>query len=118
MKKIKFVPSKIHGVLDYLVDVVLVSVPLVMDFGKSSSFALYIPIAIGILNLLYSLCTEYHFGLLKVIPFKSHLALDFLVGIPLIITAVFVGINSLAGGFNLLMGVGIILAVLFSKNDA
>lgn len=117
MKNIKFIPIQIHGLLDYLVDVVLILTPVIFNFQDKSDLAFYLPIAIGLFNLLYSLSTNYQMGLFKFLSFKGHLALDFLVGIPLILGSIMIRLNSLPGFFCLLMGIGIILAVLFTKSN-
>ena len=73
MKKIKFISPSLHGILDYMVDITLISVPLIFNFRAISDTVFWVPIAIGLSNLLYSLFTVYSRSLVPLIPFYLHL---------------------------------------------
>lgn len=75
------IPTRVHGVLDYLFGAVLVFVGVV-QFGTSTAAGM-VPLVLGIGALLYSLATRYEFGLLKAIPMPVHLMLDLVSGIVL-----------------------------------
>lgn len=47
---------------------------------------MWIPIILAVFTLLLSLLTDYEFGLFRVIPMKTHLALDVATGLFLVIS--------------------------------
>lgn len=75
----KIIPRKIHGFLDYLVGMVLIAVPWLFGFADDGP-ATYIPVALGAGALVYSILTNYEWGLVRLIPFRVHLLLDVLSG--------------------------------------
>ena len=71
--------SRAHGVLDYVVGLGLILSPRI--FGLDTSIAEgKVPMMLGWAALIYSLLTRYELGLLKVLPFRAHLALDVMSG--------------------------------------
>jgi hypothetical protein len=74
------ISRRTHGVLDYVVGIVLILAPRIFGFdtgGRESR----IPIILGIAALVYSLLTNYELGVFKVLPFRLHLTLDTLSGL-------------------------------------
>ena len=71
----RFIPTRIHGVLDYLTAGVLIAAPLMLDFRKGDART-WLPVSLGVGTIVYSLLTDYELGLVKVIPMPVHLALD------------------------------------------
>lgn len=74
----KIISSRVHGVLDYVVGALLIAAPWMMNMTGA---AFYVPVILGAGTLLYSLFTDYELGLARMIPFRSHLALDAVSGI-------------------------------------
>jgi hypothetical protein len=72
----RFLPTRAHGVLDYLVGLLLVASPWLFGFADGPAAARGAPIALGAGALLYSLLTDYELGLLRVVPMPGHLLLD------------------------------------------
>jgi hypothetical protein len=73
------IPRNIHGILDYIVGLALIAAPWLFGFADDSA-ATYVPVILGLGSLLYSLMTRYEAGLIKLIPFKTHLVLDVMAG--------------------------------------
>lgn len=67
------IPPRIHGVIDYVYSSILIVVGLYFGIGTTAGA---VPAIIGAGSILYSLMTAYELGLVKLIPFKGHLALD------------------------------------------
>ena len=76
----RFIPTRIHGVLDYLVGIVLIIAPWVLGFGDEGGAATWVPVALGAAAIVYSLLTDYELGLVKIIPMPVHLGLDMASG--------------------------------------
>ena len=76
----KILSSRTHGVLDYLVGVLLIVSPWLFDFAQHGAET-WIFVALGAGAILYSLLTRYEMGVVGLIPFKAHLAIDVMSGI-------------------------------------
>ncbi|WP_439629997.1 SPW repeat domain-containing protein [Gemmata sp.] len=75
----RFIPTRVHGVLDYLWGASLVAAPWAGGFGSMWAEAM-VPVAIGFGAIFYSLFTEYECGVRSVIPMRMHLQLDVAAG--------------------------------------
>ena len=73
----KPIPTKVHGVLDYMTAAFLHTLPRVM--GWSDNVTRVLDVAAGGATG-YSLFTDYELGLVKALPMKAHLTLDALGG--------------------------------------
>lgn len=114
----KFISSKVHGILDYIVAVALFFAPIIFGFQSVGGAAVVVPMVLGIALALYSLCTEYELGVLKLIDFQYHLAID-------VIAALFLAVSPFLFGFinqapnvwlpHILVGVAVVLVVMFSR---
>ena len=71
----RFIPTRVHGMLDYLTAGVLIAAPSVLGL-RHNGMQRWLPIGLGIGTIGYSLLTDYELGLFKVIPMPMHLALD------------------------------------------
>lgn len=74
------IPTRVHGILDYLVGIVLIAAPWLLGFADNGP-AQWVPVGLGIGVIIYSLLTDYEFGITPAIPFQAHLGLDVLGGI-------------------------------------
>lgn len=75
----RIISSKVHGVLDFSVGLLLVMFPWLAGFAQGGPET-WVMVVLGIAPLLYSPFTNYELGWIKVIPFKAHLVIDFLSG--------------------------------------
>ncbi|HET6762016.1 MAG TPA: SPW repeat protein [Longimicrobiaceae bacterium] len=74
----RFFTTRIHGVLDYLVGLLLIAVPLTQHWAGAAGT---VPMALGAATLVYSICTDYELGLVRKLPMPVHLWLDGLSGL-------------------------------------
>jgi threonine/homoserine efflux transporter RhtA len=86
------IPTRIHGVLDYLLGLVLIASPWLFGFDDEGT-ARWVPIIIGAGVLLYSLLTDYELGAVRAIPMSVHLLLDFAGGVVLAASPWLFGFN-------------------------
>jgi len=70
-----FIPTRIHGVVDYVVGVALIAAPWIFQFNDVSS-AKWVAIGVGATIIAYSLLTDYELGAIRAIPMPGHLLLD------------------------------------------
>lgn len=120
MNSIRFLPTSMHGVLDYLVGIALIAAPWIFGFAYVGGAAVYVPIILGIALIVYSLVTKYELGIpgIKFLPMPYHLVIDF-------IAAAFLAASPWIFGFaskplnvwlpHLVVGIVVILVVLVSQ---
>lgn len=74
----RFVPTLIHGVIDYLVGLLLIALPFMLGLqGVPRMLLLGLAAAV----LLYSFCTDYELGAVRYLRIRFHLLLDAAFGI-------------------------------------
>jgi hypothetical protein len=76
----RFIPTKTHGYLDYIVGLFLIAAPWLLDFNRGGAET-WVPVALGAGALVYSLITDYEMGASRVISMRTHLMLDIMSGI-------------------------------------
>ena len=81
----KFVTQRIHAFLDYPVAVALMALPFLLGLGDSNPLALQLSVATGIAAFVLTLLTDHELGVYRVISYKVHLIVDFLVAVVFII---------------------------------
>ena len=75
----RFIPTKFHAPLDYIVGAVLIAGPWIFQYSDSGA-ATAISIVLGIGLIAYSLFTNYELGLWKVAPMTVHNLIDIVAG--------------------------------------
>ena len=75
----RFIPTKFHAPLDYIVGVALIAAPWIFQFSDHTA-ATVVPIVLGIGLIVYSLFTNYELGLWKVAPMAVHNLIDIVAG--------------------------------------
>lgn len=116
----KFLPTKVHGLLDYIVGIALILAPEIFRFSDVGGAAVIIPRVLGIVLVIYSLFTKYEWGVFKVLPMTYHLVVDFLA-------ALFLALSPFLFGFHndkknawiphIVVGIVVILVVLVSQTQ-
>ncbi|WP_242920521.1 SPW repeat protein [Pontibacter liquoris] len=81
----RFIPTRFHGIVDYVVGLVFVLAPWLFNFSDNTTATWTIVIA-GVITLAQSVFTNYELGLIKKIPMQSHLMIDFGLGVVLALT--------------------------------
>ena len=99
----RFLPTRVHGYLDYLLGAVLLMGPWVFNFDRGGAET-WIPVLLGAGVMLYSLFTDYEMGLMKSIPMPVHLWLDGLVGVLLALSPWLFGFSRYVWAPHLLLG--------------
>lgn len=120
MNSIRFIPTSVHGVLDYLVGIALIAAPWLFGFAYVGGIAVYLPIILGIVLILYSLITKYELGIpsIKFIPMPYHLLIDFIAAALLALSPFLFGFSSRPLNVwlpHLIVGIVVILVVLVSQ---
>lgn len=85
-------PTRIHGVLDYTVGVLLIVLPFALKFGEGAQT--WVPAALGGAAIIYSLFTDYELGAVRRIQMPVHLWLDALSGVLLAVSPWLLGFDT------------------------
>jgi SPW repeat-containing protein len=75
----RFIPTKFHAPLDYIVGAALIAAPWIFQFSDVEA-ATVVPIVLGIGLIGYSLFTDYELGVWKVAPMAVHNLIDIAAG--------------------------------------
>jgi len=75
----RFIPTKFHAPLDYIVGVALIAAPWIFQFSDVSAAAV-VSIVLGSGLIAYSLLTDYELGVWKVAPMAVHNVIDVVAG--------------------------------------
>ncbi len=79
------IPTRMHGVLDYGMAAVLIVAPWLFGFADNGA-AMAIPIVVGLTVVAYSLFTNYELGLVRRLSMPTHLVLDGIGGLLLLVS--------------------------------
>jgi 4-hydroxybenzoate polyprenyltransferase len=109
----RIISSKLHGVLDYGVGMLLIIIPWLAGFAQGGAET-WVPVSLGVAALLYSLFTNYELGRIKVLSFRVHLVIDFLSGMMLAASPWLFGFKDQVYIPHLVLGLLEIVVVLMS----
>jgi hypothetical protein len=76
----RFIPTWIHGLLDYPMSILLMSLPWLGGFANGGA-AQWIPVMAGVAMLGLSAMTAYEAGLVRTVPMSAHLLVDAVMGL-------------------------------------
>jgi hypothetical protein len=77
---LRILPTRVHGVLDYVVGALLIALPWLGGFALGGAET-WVPVILGALAIVYSLFTDYELGVWPRLAMSTHLALDAVHGI-------------------------------------
>lgn len=113
----KFVTKRIHAFLDYPVAVALIALPFLLGLGSSNPLALQLSVATGIAAFLLTLLTDHHLGVFRVISYKIHLIVDFLVGAVFVIAPFIFSFEGIDAYYYWINGVAVLSVVSLHKPE-
>jgi hypothetical protein len=76
----RFVPTWIHGIADWLLGILLIAVPYILGFARGGAET-FVPVALGITGLIVTFFTNHEYGIVRRIPMIGHLWVDGFAGI-------------------------------------
>ena len=85
-------PTRIHGMLDYLLGALLIASPWLFGFADHAA-ARWVPVVLGAGVLLYSLFTDYELGAVRKLQMPAHLLLDATGGVLLAVSPWLLGFD-------------------------
>ncbi|MEO9511148.1 MAG: hypothetical protein ABJN84_04070 [Flavobacteriaceae bacterium] len=113
----KFITKRIHAFLDYPVAVALIVLPFLLGLGDSNPLAIQLSVATGIAAFALTLLTNHHLGVFKVIPYKFHLLVDFIVAIVFILAPFVLSFQGIDAYYYWINGIAVLTVVSLHKAE-
>ena len=110
----RFISTRMHGVLDYATGLLLIVLPYVLGFADGT-IAQWLPQALGVGAIVYAVFTDYELGVVRAIPMRVHLFLDIASGLLLTASPWLFGFADRVFWPHLILGVAEIGAGLMTR---
>jgi hypothetical protein len=110
----RFISTRFHGVLDYLVGILLIAAPWLFDFAQGGAET-WVPVIFGAGALLYSMFTNYELGLVRRLSMRTHLSLDAASGVLLAASPWILGFSEVVFWPHLILGLFEVVAALTTR---
>lgn len=113
----KFVTKRIHAYLDYPVAIALMVLPFILGLGDSNVIALKLSVVVGVAAFVLTLLTNHHLGVYRVVSYKMHLIVDFLVGVVFIAAPFALGFEGIDAYYYWINGATVLSVVSMHKPE-
>lgn len=110
----RFIPTRIHGMLDYGMGLLLIAAPWILGFAAGGAET-WVPVILGAGVIGYSLFTDYELGVVRTISMPAHLWLDGLGGLLLAASPWLFGFSDHVWVPHLVLGLAEVGAALLTK---
>lgn len=111
----KPITTRTHGVIDYVVGILLILAPFILGFAHGGP-EMWVPILLGAGTILYSMFTAYELGVVGSIPMRGHLTLDLCSGILLAVSPWLFGFSEIVWAPHLIVGLMEIVVSLMTQS--
>jgi hypothetical protein len=112
----RFLPTRLHGVIDYIWGAALLTTPWLLGYSDMRA-ATWLAVIFGVGAFLYSAVTDYEPGLIRILPMPVHLVIDGLGGAVLAATPWIFGFADRVFAPHLLFGLFSVVASLVTRTD-
>ncbi len=113
----RFITKSLHAYLDYRVALGLIIMPFILGIGSINPVALYLSVTTGAAAFILTLLTDHQFGLIRVLPYKLHLAVDGAVGLVFVAAPFVFGFTGIEAAYYWVLGATVLLVVGLHKPD-
>jgi len=113
----RFITKTIHAYLDYPVAVLLMTMPFLLQLGSSHPLAKWLSVVTGVAALVLTIFTDHKLGIIRVLPYSFHLAVDFTVGAVFAITPIALGFSGLDAHFYWANAAAVLAVVSLHRPD-
>jgi len=108
----RFVTKTVHAFLDYPVALSLVGTPFLLGLGHGNPLALWLSVATGVAAFVLTLFTDHKTGVIRVLPYWLHLAVDRLVGVIFVAAPFALGFQGVEAWYYWVNGAAVLLVTL------
>ena len=113
----RFITRTIHAYLDYPVALALIGLPFLLELGASSPLALWLAVTTGVAAFGLTFLTDHHLGVIRVVPYSMHLAVDLAVGLIFVVAPFALGFQGLDALFYWANGAAVLVVVGLHKPE-
>ncbi len=113
----RFVTKTMHAYLDYPVALSLMVLPFVLQLGGSNPLALWLAVIAGVAAFVLTVFTDHKLGLIRVIPYKAHVAVDLMVGVAFLLAPFALGFSGLDAWYYWINAIAVITVVSLNEPD-
>ncbi|WP_375775628.1 hypothetical protein ACE103_27640 [Bradyrhizobium sp. ma5] len=114
----RFVTKTLHAYLDYPVAASLIALPFVLGLGGSNASAKWIAVVTGVAAIVLTFFTDHRTGVIRIIPFSFHVAVDALVCIIFVTVPFVLGFTGLDAWYYWANGGALLVVLCLQKSDA
>ncbi len=113
----RFITKSIHAYLDYPVAFGLIIMPFLFGLGAENALAMWLSILTGIAAFLLTVLTDHHLGMIRVLPYSLHLAVDGIVGVVFVIAPLVLGFAGIDFWYYMALGLTVLVVVGMHKPE-
>lgn len=113
----RFVTRTMHAYLDYPVALILMAAPAALGLGSSHPAAFWLSTGAGVAALVLTLLTDHKLGVLRVLPYWFHLAVDAAVGVTFLAAPSVLGFSPQDAWFYWANGAAVAVVVSLHKPE-
>ena len=110
--------KNVHAYLDYPVALGLMAMPALLGLGATNPLAFWLSTVTGIAALVLTIFTDHQLGLIKILPYKLHLAVDFLVGLAFVAAPFALSFAGLDAAYYWVLGATVLVVVTLDRTEA
>jgi hypothetical protein len=114
----RFVTKTMHAYLDYPVAISLIALPFILGLGTSHPLAKWLAVITGVAAAILTFFTDHKTGVIRIIPYSFHLAVDSLVGVVFLLAPFALGFAGLDAWYYWANGAAVLLVISLQKPDA
>ncbi len=107
----RFITKTIHAYLDYPVAFGLMALPFLFGLGATDPLAFWLSIVTGVAAFALTVLTDHHLGVVRVLPYSLHLAVDGLVGIAFVAAPIILGFAGIDFWYYMVLGLTVLAVV-------
>ncbi|OQW57144.1 MAG: hypothetical protein A4S14_08545 [Proteobacteria bacterium SG_bin9] len=105
----RFVTKTMHAYLDYPVAFSLMALPFLLGLGASNPLAKWLAVATGVAALVLTIFTNHKLGIIRLLPYGFHLAVDMAVGVVFVLAPLVLGFKGIDAWYYWLNGATVLL---------
>ncbi|MFT7059761.1 MAG: hypothetical protein ACJASV_002273 [Pseudorhodobacter sp.] len=113
----RFMNKTIHAYLDYPVALGLIIMPIILGLGAVHPLAFWLSVVTGLAALVLTIFTDHHLGVIRILPYKLHLMVDFMVGLAFVAAPFVLGFTGMEAGYYWGLGAIVLLVVALDNTQ-
>jgi len=113
----RFVTQKLHAYIDYPVAMALIGMPFFLGLGSVNPLAFSLSVLTGVAAFVLTFLTDHETGVVRILPYKLHLAVDFVVGAAFVVAPFLLGFSGIEFWYYILNGAAVLIVVNLHKAE-